>query len=367
MKIVIKVGSQAILSESGEVQIAVIENIIAQIIQVIAAGHQVILVSSGAVGLGRGMSRQVINREFGSLVADKQLLASIGQPQLMAHYTGICQNHGFLAAQLLLTKYDFQTKRSYINILRLLQKGLSQPNVLIIVNENDSVAVDELMFTDNDELAGIIAAQIGADKLLLLTSIAGVYDRNPLAAGAQLLKEITLKDALPDLNGKTGLGRGGMSSKLNTARKMAQIGVMTHIADIAERDIILRLVLKNEMIGSRVIPANKEAARKKFLAFNQGNTQAQITVNSGLVAVLADMERSTSILPVGIITYSGEFKRGDLIEILSPDGIKIGVGVARYNSAKLGEYLGGKNHPPFIHYDYLHLDYDNLQCSESNK
>lgn len=360
MKVVIKVGSQAILSESGVAQLAVIDNIIAQITQVIAAGHQVVLVSSGAVGLGRGISRELLNREYGSHVADKQLLACIGQPQLMAHYTQICQNHGFLAAQLLLTKYDFQTKRSYINILRLLQKALAQANVLIIVNENDSVAVDELMFTDNDELAGIIAAQIGADKLLLLTSIAGVYDRNPAEAGAQLIKEISLKDTLPDVSGKTRLGRGGMSSKLNTGRKMAQIGVMTHIVDIAETAVISRLILNDEMIGTRVIPANREAARKKFLAFNQGEVQAQITINSGLAAVLADTERSTSILPVGIIAYNGEFKRGDLIEILNPDGSKIGIGVARYNAAKLSEYLGGKNHPPFIHYDYLHLDYDNL-------
>ena len=141
-------------------------NIIAQIIELQQAGHQVILVSSGAVVFRTwAFSRKVIAREYGNSVADKQLLASLGQPQLMAIYTKICEQQQYLAAQLLLTKYDFQTKRSYTNILRLLQKALSQSNVITIINENDSVAVEELMFTDNDELSGIIAAQIGADKL----------------------------------------------------------------------------------------------------------------------------------------------------------------------------------------------------------
>jgi glutamate 5-kinase len=361
MRVVIKVGSQAILSAAGELLEERLNDIIRQIIQLREAGHQVILVSSGAVGLGRGTARRIANREYASSVADKQLLASIGQPQLMAHYNRICEAEGYLAAQLLLTKYDFQTKRSYTNILRLLQKSLAQANLLIIINENDSVAVDELMFTDNDELAGIIAAQVGADKLLLLTSIDGVYNKNPAEVDAELIREVKLEDALPDLAGKTSLGRGGMSSKLNTARKMARVGVMTHIANIAEANIIVQLVLDDTLIGTRVIPEHKQAARKKFLAFTQGHAEAQITVNWGLVKVLANSRQSTSILPIGVEKVSGVFKRGDLIEILNPEGNKIGVGVARYNSQKLSEYLGGKNHPELIHYDYLHIDYDAVE------
>lgn len=358
MNVVIKVGSQAILSPTGEPLIGVMENIIAQIIELQEAGNQVILVSSGAVALGRGVARRVNGREYASSVADKQLLASLGQPQLMALYSKICEAKGYLVAQLLLTKYDFQTKRSYTNILRLLQKTLSQSHVLTIINENDSVAVDELMFTDNDELSGIIAAQVGADKLLLLTSITGVYDKNPTEADAKLIEEVRLGDSLPELSGKTSLGRGGMSSKLNTARKMASIGVMTHIASIDEPNVIRRLVIAEDKIGTKVIPEQKQAARKKYLAFTQGQVHAQITANWGLVKVLAQTETSTSILPIGIEAFNGSFKRGDLLEIMNPAGIKIGVGVARYNSQKLSEYIGGKNHPELIHYDYLHLEYD---------
>lgn len=358
MKVVIKVGSQAILTAQGEPLLAVMENIVEQIISLQESGHQVILVSSGAVALGRGVARRINGREYASSVADKQLLASLGQPQLMAIYTQICEQRGYLAAQLLLTKYDFQTKRSYTNILRLLQKSLSQSHILTIINENDSVAVDELMFTDNDELSGIIAAQVGAEKLLLLTSITGVYDKNPTEPDAKLIEEVRLSDDLPELSGKTSLGRGGMSSKLNTARKMASVGVMTHIASIDESDIIRRLVLDDVRIGTRVIPEHKQAARKKYLAFTQGTATAQITANWGLVKVLANVEIHTSILPIGIEAFKGNFKRGDLIEIINPDGAKIGVGIARYNSQKLSEYIGGKNNPEFIHYDYLHIDHD---------
>lgn len=357
MRVVIKVGSQSILSPTGEPLLDEIKSVIEQIITLNQAGHQVILVSSGAVALGRGIARKVLNHEYGNNVADKQLLASLGQPQLMAIYTKLCEERGYLAAQLLLTKYDFQTKRSYTNILRLLQKSLAQEHVITIINENDSVAVDELMFTDNDELSGIIAAQVGADKLLLLTSIDGVYTKNPSEPDAQLITEVRLSDELPDLTGKTSLGRGGMSSKLATARKMARVGVMTHIASLAEQDVIKKLVLADEKLGTRVIPEHKQAARKKYLAFTQDNPHAQISANWGLVKALSK-NHATSILPIGIEAINGTFKRGDLLEILNPDGVKIGVGIAKYNSNKLLEYLGGHNHPELIHYDYLHIDYD---------
>jgi len=358
MRIVIKVGSQAILSANGVPDLNQIEAIIIQIIKLREAGHQVVLVSSGAVAIGRETALRVIKHKYGTSVADKQLLASIGQPQLMAIYTQICERNGYIAAQLLLTKYDFQTKRSYNNILQLLQKSLAKDNVLVIINENDSVAVDELMFTDNDELSGIVAAQIAADKLLLLTSISGVYDKIPSDKTAKLIEEIHVSDELPDLSGKTAMGRGGMSSKLNTARKMARVGIMTHIANINNPNIITDLVLDDAKIGTRVIPEHKQSARKKYLAFTQGVAHAKIIVNWGLVKVLSNNNKSTSILPIGIESAHGEFKRGDLVEILDPDSNKIGVGIARYNSQKLAEYIGGKHHPELIHYDYLHIDYD---------
>jgi glutamate 5-kinase len=357
LKVVIKVGSQAIISPEGVVFESVMADIVRQIINIQRQGVQVILVSSGAVALGRIIAKQITNKVYGNNIADKQLLASLGQPRLMAIYARICEKYKTVPAQLLLTKYDFQTKRSYTNILRLLQKSVSQPNVLTIINENDSVAVEELMFTDNDELSGIIAAQIGADKLLLLTSIDGVYDKNPEDEDAKLISVINVKDKMPELTGaKTLLGRGGISSKVGTARKMALSGVMTHIASATEKDVIIRLVSTNENIGSRIIPERKKAGRKKFLAFGQGIVTAKIIINDCLEKILITGQDCISILPIGVIKFEGDFAKGDLIEITNSHNKKIGIGVARYNSHKLSEYIGNKNKPAFIHYDYLHIE-----------
>lgn len=358
MQVVIKIGSQAILSTDGKILEDVIHNIIKQIIALQNNGIKVILVSSGAVALGRITAKDIANRVYGNSIADKQLLASLGQPRLMAIYAKICDSYKVMVSQLLLTKYDFQTKRSYNNILRLLQKTLSQTMVLTIINENDSVAIEELMFTDNDELSGIIAAQVGADKLILLTSVDGVYDSNPLDPKAKLIPVISWKDQLPEIStDKTSMGRGGMLSKLATARKMASVGVMTHIANASEANVIVRLVLENEQLGTSIIPRSRKSSLKRFLAFGSNITAASITVNNGLVKVLANEQNTISILPIGITAFTGDFKTGDIVDILTEDGSKIGVGVAKYNEQKLKEFIGGKHHPVFIHYNYLHIDY----------
>lgn len=357
MRVVIKVGSQSILNADGTPLLDVMTSVIEQIIALNKAGHQVVLVSSGAVALGRKLVRTTLSQEYGNSMAEKQLLASLGQPQLMSIYTQICARYGYLASQLLLTKYDFQTKRSYTNILRMLQKSLVQPNVITIINENDSVAIEELMFTDNDELSGIVAAQIEADKLLLLTSIDGVYTKNPTEPDAELIKEISIHDELPDLVGKTSFGRGGMSSKLTTARKIASVGIMTHIASLSTDLVITKLVIDNEPIGTKVLPEHKKSNLKKFLAFNQSITNAQIIVNDGVVDAISK-NPALSILPVGVDSFNGEFHRGDLLEIITTHNKKIGVGIAKYDFTELKDYLGKRNCPEIIHYDYLHIYVD---------
>jgi glutamate 5-kinase len=356
MKIVIKVGSQAILDEQGQPNLARLAAVIEQIIQLRELNHQVILVSSGAVALGRSYAKQVSQRDYANSVADKQLLASIGQPQLMALYAQLASKHGYLTSQILLSKYDFKTKHSYGNILRVLQKACDQPKLIPIINENDSVAIEELMFTDNDELAGIIAAQTGADKLLLLTNIAGVYDRNPQLPDAQLIPEFSIYDKLPAASGKSALGRGGMSSKLNSARKLAYCGVMTHIASLLEPNIITRLIIDNAPLGTRFIPEAKKASRKKFLAVAAIEPQAIIQVNHQLTIQLTAPAAAISILPLGIEHWHGNFSRGDLLEIIAPDQRRLGVGIARYNWQKLAEYLGKPHMPALIHYDYLYIE-----------
>lgn len=355
MKIVIKIGSQAILSNNGEIAINLLDDIIHQISTLKQQGHKIILVSSGAVALGRKM---VTLDNSDDQVANKQLLASIGQPKLMSIYGELCKKYDLVASQLLLTKYDFQSKHSYRNILRLLEYTLNQNNVLSIVNENDSVAIDELMFTDNDELSGIIAAQIGADKLMLLTSVDGVYTGNPEESGSELIKKISVRDKLPKVSSaKTLVGRGGMLSKLSTARKMAAVGVMTHIANATTPNIITKLIANDDTIGSTVVPDNKKSPLKRYLAFGTNKTQNHIIINDNLFNIIATTNKPISILPVGITALDGQFEKGDVVDVLTQNNIKIGVGVAKYSSIKLQEHLGQKNKPVFLHYNYLYFDY----------
>lgn len=360
MKVVVKVGTQAILSDKGEVLESVLTSIVNQIVKCQQNKDHVVLVSSGAVGSGRRIARNLLGREYGNTIGEKQVLASIGQPELIHTYSGMFRQHGVLAAQLLLTKQDFQTRQHYLNIARLLREILVHDNIVPIVNENDSVAVEELMFTDNDELAGLIAAQLGADKLIILSSISGVYDMHPDEVGAKLIPVINPGDKWQKISAvKTAHGRGGMLSKLSTARKMSGLGIMTHICHINEENVILRLV-KGEQIGTTILPFKKKSDKKRWMAFNYNKNPACIYINSCLLNIMKDMTKTISILPVGIEKITGEFEKGDLIDILSPEGAKIGVGLARYGAEKLKEYKGQHDKPVFIHYDHLYIEHYQL-------
>lgn len=260
-----------------------------------------------------------------------------------------------LASQLLLTKQDFHTRKHYLNIARLLNEIFAQKNIIPIINENDSVAIEELMFTDNDELAGLIAAQVGADKLVILGSVAGVYTGHPNDPDATLIPLINPDAGWPNISSaKSTHGRGGMISKISTARKMSSLGVTTYIASINEANVVNRIV-SGEMIGTVILPARKKSNIKRWIAFDTGKKNGSIVINKCLYEILTENKRVLSILPIGIERYEGNFKRSDVVEILSPKGEKMGVGIAMYDAAKLKEYCGKKNKKAFIHYDHLYL------------
>ena len=357
MRIVIKVGTQAILAQDGTLLKSTLSVLVGQIAALQGAGHHVALVSSGAVGSGRRVARELLGREYGNTIGEKQVLASLGQHELMHAYANMFEPYKMAAAQLLLTRQDFQTRQHYLNIARLLRGILEHKNIVPVINENDSVAIEELMFTDNDELAGLIAAQLNADKLIILTSVSGVYDGHPDHPDSRLIPVISAAaKALPEIsNAKSAQGRGGMFSKLGTARKMSALGITTHIAGIHEPDVIARIA-GGEQVGTTILPARKKSNLKKWIAFSEGRQSGVIHINGPLFGILKKNERVVSILPVGIESCSGDFKKGDLIEIAAPDGRKIGIGIARYGAEKLRECLGLKGKPEFIHYDHLHLD-----------
>jgi glutamate 5-kinase len=361
MKIVIKVGTQSILSSNGTPFELTIAHLVEQVIILKKMGHQLILVSSGAVASGRKAAWDLIGKQYGSSIAEKQVLASLGQHELIYLYASLFKKHQVLASQILLSKHDFQTRKNYLNIARLLRELLDEKEIIPIINENDSVSIEELMFTDNDELAGLIAAQINADKLIILTNVEGVYSDHPDAPGSELITLINPKSGWPKVSSeKSALGRGGMMSKLETARKISSLGITTHIAHINHPFVIKRIV-EQESLGTTILPAQKKSNIKKWIAYHNEKKEGSITINLRLFNILKENNHIVSILPIGIERYTGDFKRGALIDILSPDGIKIAVGLAKYDSSKLAEYLGNKNKPIFIHYDHLHVFQEVIQ------
>lgn len=355
MKIVIKVGTQSILSSDGTPFEPVMLHLVEQIVLLQKAGNHVVLVSSGAVSSGRRVAQQILGRQYGHSIGEKQLLASLGQHELMGLYAAMFKQHHIVASQILLTKQDFQTRQHYLNIARLLREIIQQKNIVPIINENDSVAIEELMFTDNDELAGLIAAQINVEKLIILSNVTGVFSGHPDEPGSELISVIDPQKGWPEVSAlKSTHGRGGMSSKLATAKKMSGLGITTHIASIDTPSVITRLVY-GELIGTHILPSKKKSNIKKWMAYNNSQQNGSITINQGLLNLLLENKRVISILPVGITECKGEFKKGDLVEILNPEGQKIGLGLAKYDASKLSEYLGQKGQLAFIHYDHLHI------------
>ncbi|KTC81576.1 glutamate 5-kinase [Legionella brunensis] len=355
MRIVIKVGTQSILSTDGTPFETVMLHLVEQIVFLQKAGHHVVLVSSGAVASGRKKAYQFLGRQYGSSIGEKQVLASLGQYELMHLYASMFKTHHILASQILLTKQDFQTRQHYLNISRLLREIVEQKNIIPIINENDSVAIEELMFTDNDELAGLIAAQMNADKLIILSNVEGVYTGHPENLDSKLIAVIDPQNGWPEVSAAKSLhGRGGMTSKLSTARNMSNLGITTHIANINHSYVITRII-KDEVLGTTILPSRKKSNIKKWIAYSSDKNTGSISINSRLYEIIKENKRVVSILPVGIEKCDGNFKRGDLVEILTLDNQKIGVGIARYDAIKLNEYLGQQGKPEFIHYDHLHI------------
>lgn len=355
--LVIKIGTAALAGREGAPDGELLGRLINEVAALKKLRHHVVLVSSGAVGTGRAL-----NKKHGALrqcdeVAERQILAALGQAQLMTLYQNLLAPHGLAAAQILLTKQDFRTRGHHKHMTHLFRALEQQPHILPIVNENDSVTVDELMFTDNDELAGLLAGMINAERLIILSHIRGVYDRPPDEPGAAVIPLIdwnSKKDLPADIRGKSSSGRGGMTSKLGIARKMSDMGIRTHIASARESDVITR-ILKNDPVGTAVAPLpGRRNAVKRWLATETHLAPAAVTANACLAEKMRDPLQAISLLPVGLTDIQGAFGKGDLVKVLDEKGRTLALGVARYDAATLRKALGKKQQPVFIHYDQLH-------------
>ncbi len=354
-RIVVKIGSQVLCNPDGVLDLVVLSGLARQFGKLSADGWQLLLVSSGAVASGCSLAAEKLQC-ISDPVARKQVMAATGQVQLMQTYRELFQEQDLPVAQVLATKSDFQSRRHYLN-MRGCVEALLLAGIVPIVNENDVVAVTELMFTDNDELAGLLAGMVNADLLCLLSSVPGVYSGDPsdpetLCIESWDAQHHHLEDIVS--RGTSALGRGGMHSKLTIARKVAKLGTEVVIADGAAKDILLKIT-GGDSVGTRFPAQGEVSPAKRWLASADDHATGSVTVNAGAESALLDCNRLTSLLPVGIEFIHGRFKRGDVIQILNPDDRVLGCGRARYDHLEAAKLMGQRGQKPLIHYDYLYL------------
>ncbi len=350
-KIVVKVGTNVITQENGLLNTAVVDQLVKQIVMLQKRGMEVILVSSGAMGAGRGLIKL---KEDTNTVVKRQVLASVGQIKLMETYLGFFQAAGSLCAQVLVTKEDFRDRTHYLNMKNCFE-ALLKSGVVPVVNENDVVSVDELMFTDNDELAGLIACMMDTESLILLSNVDGIYDKNPAEKDARVIHKVGSDTAIQKFIAptKSTFGRGGMLTKAKTTKRLAAMGISTFIAN-GQRENVLLDLLEGKEVGTEFIRATKKASSlKRWIASSEGNEKGAVTINAGAEKILK--EKIASLLPVGITKIEGQFQKGDMLKILNESGEGIGYGVAVYGAAVAKKWVGKKAKKPLIHYDYLFL------------
>ncbi|MEM9534024.1 MAG: glutamate 5-kinase, partial [Pseudomonadota bacterium] len=287
-------------------------------------------------------------------VVQRQLYAALGQPLLMAYYQQAFARHGLRVAQVLATRQDFASRRHYLNMRECLQGALRQ-HIVPVVNENDVVSVTELMFTDNDELAALLAAMLSASQLILLSDIAGVYDGPPDEAGSRVIPVWEDQRRAPTVPSSSEFGRGGIASKIRCARRAASLGCQAWISPGREPGIVTQL-LAGAGPGTRFPAAAKPgpAARRWVAGAPAG--KATLVVNAGAAAALRSPDRLASLLPVGVTAVNGYFERGDIVTILDDAGATIGYGRAEYGAETARRRLGRQRQRPLIHYNYLYIE-----------
>lgn len=335
---VVKVGSRILTNASGQLDDSFVADLSKQLADLRAMGKQVVLVSSGAVA--SGMGKMGLNERPTDL-ASLQALAAIGQASLVQAYEKSIQSHGHSVAQLLLTATELRDRKCYLNVRNTLQRLLDW-NTIPVINENDSVAVDELQttFGDNDQLAASVTTLLDRVCLIILSDVAGLYDRNPTDDQAKLISHVEKVDqAILNLASGTtsAVSKGGMLSKLKVAQSLSLSGTPVFIAQGRTPDVIARIVDGDE-IGTFFQPAEKRvASRKRWIGFGV-QPFGRLQVDQGAVAAMTIEQRS--LLSIGIQVVHGDFDKGDLVAVEDHRGNLIGNGLTNYSSKDLRKISG---------------------------
>ena len=323
--LVIKIGSSSLVRVGEGIDSGALSQVVAQVSEALESGHPTVLVTSGAVAAGMpalGLKTRPTD------LAGLQVAAAVGQGRLMGLYTAEFAQRGLVAGQVLLTRGIMADRTPYLNA-RTALAGMLSRRIVPVVNENDTVAVEELRLGDNDRLAALVSHLISADLLVLLTDTPGLYSADPSLPDAELLDEVSSDDQrLDDIARLPGgaLGSGGVASKVAAARMAAFSGIPTVVASSSPPDTVAR-ICGGDRVGTWVHPRSRRlSARKLWVAFGL-ETRGRVIVDAGAVRAITGGKKS--LLPVGVREVQGEFAAREAVEVIGPAGRLIAKGIAR--------------------------------------
>ena len=368
-RIAVKIGSNVLTRRDGTLDVTRMSALVDQVAELHKAGVEIILVSSGAVASGRSEIHPAKKLDS---VDQRQLFSAVGQAKLINRYYELFREHGIPVGQVLTMKENFATRRHYLNQKNCMTVMLEN-GVIPIVNENDTISVSELMFTDNDELSGLIASMMDAQVLIILSNIDGIYNGSPADPASEVIRKIEHGKDLSSYiqTSKSSFGRGGMLTKTNIARKVADEGITVIIANGKRDNILVDLLhqelpslfpdvqssaLDSQLTYTRFIPAPQPVSSvKKWIAHSEGFAKGELHIDDCATKVLAS-DKAVSILPIGITDVRGEFEKDDIVRIIDFEGNPIGVGKANCSSEQARESMGKHGKKPVVHYDYLYIE-----------
>ena len=368
-RIVVKLGTNVLRNDEGYVSLPRVYTFIEDIANLVKSGKQVIVITSGAVGLGK----KRLGLEDTQGTALKQACAAIGQGKLMSIYENGFETYGLTAAQILLTEDDFSVRERYLS-LRTTMSKLLELGVIPVINQNDTVSTLDVAlryvkedlqvcFSDNDKLSALVASELDADLLIILSDIDGLYSDNPKTnPNAELIKEVNKVDEniLALASGVSDGGRGGMETKLKAAKLVTRFGGKVLIAN-GKQPYIIKRIFDGEDLGTMFLPSDENLSDKKRWIGYATNIIGKIVVNAGAKeALLAEK----SLLPIGVVEVINTFKKGDVISILDEDKNEIARGIVNYDSESckkvigshsdnIAEILGFKNYDAIITRDNI--------------
>lgn len=358
MRVAIKIGSNVLTRPDGSLDVTRVSAIVDQVCQLRKANIETVLISSGAVACGRGECRDMDTSRLDD-VSQRQFFSAIGQVKLINRYYDLFHDHGVRVGQVLTMKESFSTRRHYLN-QRNCMLVMMEAGVIPIVNENDTISVTELMFTDNDELSGLIATMLDCDVLVILSNIDGIFDGDPRKEGSRLIPIVKREDEISSVivTEKSGFGRGGMVTKHRIARKVSDEGIEVIIANGRRENILTDILLdKNPSTPcTRFLPSDSPvSSMKRWIAHSEGFVKGVVRVDDKASESLTS-SKAISLLPIGVVEIEGDFEKDDLVRVEDNSGATIGIGRVSYGSEEARKCIGVHGCKPLIHYDYLYIE-----------